>query len=425
MPAHSALKERAASALEARRDDLIEICQQLWKNPETGFREFKTAARAAAWLRDLGLTVQENIAVTGLKSEINGGAPGPVIALFGEMDALILPGHPDADPLTGAVHACGHHTHLTALLGAAAALLPVMPELAGKLLLLGAPAEECIELEYRADLIRQGKIQLLGGKQNLLLCGALDEADIGLMCHVGGGYNGMDSNGFCKKICRFHGVSCHAASPQRGVNALNAATLALNAIALMRETFANDPTIRVHGIMSRGGDSINIIPDCTQLEYQIRTDTQEKLQIIGERFDRAMRGCADALGATVDITTFKGYLPMRNHPALFAMFADTVREVTGRPDLSPEPRFDPGCTDMGDVSQVMPAIHPFFPGGTGGCHTTAFQVPDPAAALHAARLLAFLVIDLLADNATKGRQIAAEKQHCIPIAEYRKMMSAG
>lgn len=419
------LKQEAEQAIHSRKQELAAIAESIWKHPETGYRETATHDLGVKTLESLGLPVKKHLALTGFSGRLDTGKPGPGLAILGEMDALLLPQHPQA-AANGAVHACGHHTHITSMLGAAMALCDIHAEreLSGWISWIGCPAEECIEMEYRRKLIDEGKIHFLGGKQELIRAGALDDASMSIMMHVGHNYNGMDSNGFLKKLVTFKGKSCHAASPQNGVNALNAATLALNAIALMRETFSNDPTIRVHGIMSHGGDAANIIPSEARLEYQIRTNTQDKLKAISARFDQAMKGCAMALGASAQIVTLPGYMPMHNDNALFDVFTDEVRSFRNNQDLQPVIYYDPGCTDMGDVSMLMPAIHPFFPGSAGGAHSIDFHVPDLASTcMEMSIVLARMALSLLYGNAEKAVAIRRQAEdRCISKQEYLSRM---
>ncbi len=109
------VKTAVANAIESKKEKLLELGNWFWKNPEPGYREYKTSKHAVNSLKALGLPVQENLAVTGFRAELDTGKPGPVLALLGELDSLIMPNHPECDPETGAVHSCGHHGSITAL----------------------------------------------------------------------------------------------------------------------------------------------------------------------------------------------------------------------------------------------------------------------------------------------------------------------
>ncbi|MDD4099333.1 MAG: amidohydrolase [Lentisphaeria bacterium] len=420
------VKQAVIRAIEARRDAITAIGEQIWRQPEAGFREVKTAALAAEHLRRLGLDVREKLAVTGFRADLAGVRPGPTVALLGEMDALILPSHPAADPATGAVHACGHHTHVTAMLGAAMGLVDAgaAAELSGRIALVGTPAEESVDLPYRLSLLQQGLIQSLNGKPQLIREGVFDDVDMALMNHIGG-YLVTDFSGHVKKLVTFLGRSSHAASPQRGVNALNAANLALHAIALMRETFANDDRIRVHGIITHGGDATSIVPDHVVLDYMIRADTADKIQSLSGRFDQAMTHCALALGADAEVRTFAGSMPLDNDDDLCELFRQTVilLDPVARPAI--KPMFNQGCTDMGDLSQIMPALHAGVPGCSGTCHGANFQITDPELAyVTNAKILALMAVELLYGEAAAGKAIAAKKAGKTSLAEYVSQLDA-
>ena len=194
-----------------------------------------------------------------MRADLIGAKPGPSLAICGEMDSLILPSHPECDPATGAVHACGHNSHIATMLGAAIGLVQAnaQNDISGKVAFIPCPAEECIETEWRSKLIKEGKIKALGGKASLILEGVFDDIDMSIMNHLGcAGYSVLDNNGFCMKNVTFHGKSAHAAgSPQHSINALSAANLALHALALLRETYSGDQYIRSHGILTHGGMS--------------------------------------------------------------------------------------------------------------------------------------------------------------------------
>lgn len=417
------LKRDVLAAIDAGREQILALGETVWKNPETGYREVKTAKLAADTLKSLGLEVREKLALTGMRADLVGGKAGPVLAILGEMDALLLPTHPEADPKTGAVHVCGHNTHITGMLGAAIGLCRsnAARELAGKIAFIATPAEECIEIEYREKLIEEGRIRYLSGKQELIRCGAFDDVDLSYMLHVGD-FGARNNNGFLIKQAVFHGKSCHAAYPQGGVNAMNALTLAQNAIALLRETL--DARDRIHGIILNAGDVVNIIPDSARVEYMLRSDTFDKLKLLNEKFDRAFSHAAQALGATVEIRTLPGDMPMITDEKLFDVYK---RTVTG---LLPEVQlegigFGHGSTDMGDVSNIVPAIHGYVGGSSGAGHSIDFKISDPETAyVTNAKIMALMAVELLYGDAAKAREIAAAKKERLSIPDYLEKLEA-
>ena len=188
------------AAIDANRDKIIDIGTTVWKNPEPGYKEFKTSDLAAKTLTDIGLTPKRNLSITGMRADLNGVKPGPSLAICGEMDSLIIPTHPECDPATGAAHACGHNSHIASMLGAAIGLVQANAknDISGKIAFIPCPAEECIEIEWRNKLIKEGKIKALGGKASLILEGVFDDIDMSIMNHLsGGGFGATDHNGVC------------------------------------------------------------------------------------------------------------------------------------------------------------------------------------------------------------------------------------
>ncbi len=412
-------------AIDAQRDKIIAIGERVWKNPEPGYREYKTSELARKTLEDLGLKVSGNYSITGMRADLPGASQGPKVAILGEMDSLLLPTHPECDPETGAVHACGHNAHITGMLGAAIGLVnaKAAKELAGTVAFIPCPAEECIELGWRNELIKQGKIKVLGGKASMILEGVFDDIDIAMMNHVGGGYSAAGHNGFVMKHVAFKGTSTHAAYPQASNNALSAANLALHGLALLRETFSGDSYIRAHGILTNGGDTVNIIPDTATLEYQLRAETLDKIKNLSAKFDRCVKGCASALGCHVDITTMHGYLPTITDPDLLTIYGDVVHSLQPEVTVAEKQGFSTGSTDMGDVSQIIPAIHGTCKGARGTGHGISYGIDNPELAyIENAKILAGMAVELLYGDAESGKKIAARKPSMMSIEEYKDIV---
>ena len=425
----SEVRAAVSEAIERRSEEIIAMGDYVWKNPEPGYKEFKTAKYANDKLRALGLPLRENLAITGMRADLDSGRPGPTVALLGEMDSLIIPEHPECDKATGAVHSCGHNSHITAMVGAAMALTDagVKDDICGKIAFIGTPAEECIEIEWRNQLIAEGKVGALGGKPALIREGVFDDVDISIMNHIGGHdhYGSRDHNGFVCKTVTFHGRSCHAAAPGSGVNAVHAATLAINALGLLNATFPDEA--RVHGIITSGGSVVNVIPNTAGLEYMLRAPTMEAVEKLSDSFDRAMRGAALALGASVDITTTAGYMPLYNDQVLSDLLVKVVKEnIPGNSgDFKPMGTFAKSSTDMGDISIIMPAVHCDIPGGGGRSHGVNYFIADKRKAyLNNAKILALMAVELLYGDAAFGKSVATRRDGKISIAEYIRRTDA-
>ncbi|MDD4569883.1 MAG: hypothetical protein PHE70_07165, partial [Tepidanaerobacteraceae bacterium] len=171
------LKQRISEAIDERREQIIEIGEQIFKNPELGFKEAKTSALVKTVFKDLGLPYEDNLAITGVKALGQGKSHDVKVAIMGELDAVVSPQHPAADPITGAAHACGHNAQIAAMLGAAMGLSTsnVLHELDGDVAFIAVPAEEFVELEYRERLRDEGKIRFFGGKQEFIRIGVFDD----------------------------------------------------------------------------------------------------------------------------------------------------------------------------------------------------------------------------------------------------------
>lgn len=409
------LKARVAAEIERHKDEIIAIGERIWGQPELGFKEFRTAQVVMEEFGRLDLPQRSGLAITGVKAYAEGGTPGPTVAIIGELDSILVADHPSADPATGAAHCCGHNAQLANMLGAGIALVEsgVLPELSGRVALFAVPAEEYVEIEYRSELRRQGKIEFLGGKSELVRLGEFDDIDMAMMVHTAskdymeGVFGSSESsNGFVGKNARFTGKAAHAAgAPHRGVNALYAATVALDAINAQRETYRDEDAVRIHPIISRGGDLVNVIPNDVRMETYVRGKTVEAIEAASVKVDRALKAGALALGAKVDITTLPGYLPLFNDPHLLELFkGNFARDYA--PSQWTSRGHGAGSTDMGDIAHLMPALHPYAVGSVGQGHGNDWQIADPYIAyVLPAKLMALTAVDLLADGAQEAKRL--------------------
>ncbi len=409
------LKKLACEAIDARRDDIIAFADSIAAEPELGFKEYKTAEKFASLLRGLGCEPRTGVANTGVIGEFKGAKSALRVAVMGELDAILVADHPDADKLTGAVHACGHNAQLASVAAIAFALhdTGLTDELGGDVVLMGVPAEENVEITYRNKLRQEGKIWFLSGKQEFIRLGEFDDIDISVMQHSAVAAPGFRAgassvcNGFTVKLVNYKGKAAHAgAAPFEGVNALNAAMLGLMAVHAQRETFRDEDHIRVHPIITKGGDIVNIVPADVRLESYVRGSNTEAILKASEKVNRAFRSGADAVGAECEIIELPGYLPVVQCEELNELMYRQLSELIGDGVLNDCPGFGGGSTDLGDVSHLMPSIQSFFAGVEGGLHTKDFCMKDKELAiLTAAKAMLCLVIELLYDGAAIGREI--------------------
>ena len=409
------LKKLACAAIDARRDDILAFADSVAAEPELGFKEYKTAEKFASLLRGLGREPRTGVANTGVIDVFKGAKSELRVAVMGELDAILVADHPDADPMTGAVHACGHNAQLSAVAAIACALhdTGLMDELDGDVVLMGVPAEENVEITYRNKLREEGKLWFLSGKQEFIRLGEFDDIDVSVMQHSAVAAPGFRAgassvcNGFTVKLINYKGKAAHAgAAPFEGVNALNAAMLGLMAVHAQRETFRDEDHIRVHPIITKGGDIVNIVPADVRLESYVRGSNTAAILEASEKVNRAFRSGADAVGAECEIIELPGYLPVIQCEELNALMYEQLKTLVGDGVLNDCPGFGGGSTDLGDVSHLMPAIQSFFAGVEGGLHTKDFCMKDKELAmLTAAKAMLCLVIELLYGGAEVGKAI--------------------
>ena len=402
-----------AKYVEKHKKLILDAHDYIWANAETGYREWKTHAYMEESFAKLGYELTLAGDIPGFTAEIDTGKEGPTIAVFGEMDSLICPSHPDADKETGAVHACGHSAQAAALIGLAAALKEdgATDEMCGKIRLVAVPAEELIEIEYREELRKKGIIRYFGGKPEFMYRGLLDGVDMAFMVHTSGGASnsagcGGGSNGCIVKKITFEGVSAHAGgAPHTGVNALYAANLALNAANALRETFKDNSHIRFHPIITHGGDAVNAIPERIEMESYVRGATMDEIVSVNRKINRAIAASAAAMGAKVHLRDIPGYWPRRYPNESFELLKTAMEQVVEQVNVNPS-TFGTGCSDLGDICAVMPAMHPGIGGSTGNFHGNDFKITDPnTACVKSAELQLVMLAELLKNNGEKAKEM--------------------
>src|SRR5438105_9055967 len=422
------LKERVYAAIDRRAEEIVRLGERIRKHPELGFKEVKTARLIEETLAGIGLKPKTGLALTGVRAEASGRAgDGPTVALLGELDALVVAGHPDGDPTTGAAHACGHNAQVAALMGAAMGLVDAraFDALSGRVVFFSVPAEEYADIEWRVAQARAGKLEFLGGKPELLRLGHFDDVDLAMMIHTTSraeeGKAGVpaSNNGCIVKTVRYIGRAAHAGgAPHMGINALYAAQIGLMSINAVRETFRDEDTIRVHPIITHGGSQVNVIPGEVRLETYVRGRTMEAILDANVKVDRALRAGALALGAKVEIETLPGYMPMTCDPIMTRHFRDNVTALFGEENYR-QIGHRTGSTDMGDLSQVMPILHPYIGGARGTGHGADFAIVDkPLAYLGPAKALAAMVVDMMWDRAAGAREVLAKAKPPMTRASY-------
>ena len=397
-------------AVDKHRKLILDAERYIWKNPETGYREVKTTAYMAEKFRQLGYDLVMADGITGFYTELDTGRPGPTLLILGELDSVICPEHPESDPVTGAVHSCGHNAQCAALVGIAAALKEpgMLDDLSGKIRLCAVPAEELLEIEYRSKLKAEGKIKYFGGKSEFLYRGYFDGVDLAFMVHTGTAFCVRGGAVGCiAKTITYKGVAAHAGgAPWDGRNALYAANCGLNAVNAIRETFRENDIVRVHPIITSGGAMVNAIPDTVTLESYVRGASFEAIRNANGKVNQALCGAAISIGTNVDICDIPGYAPLHNDKNMMGLAGEAAKNAIPEYDFYINDAIWSASTDMGDLSSVMPVVHPYAGGATGRAHGSDYQIADPeAACVASAKLQVEMLHILLSNGAKRAKQI--------------------
>ena len=426
------LKQQVCTAIKEHATEIIALANSIASQPELGFKEHITADKVAKIFSKYNIPCTLGHAITGVKGRLSGKTSTRNIAILGELDAITCFEHPLADGNTGAAHACGHHAQIAAMVGCGIGLLTagIMEHLDGDVTLFAVPAEEYVEIEYRNQLCKQGAIGYLSGKSELIRLGDFDDVDMAMMIHLAtDGQSqrtvqlGGTSNGFIGKMIKYIGKEAHAAgAPHEGVNALNAAMIALVAVNAQRETFKDEDYVRFHPIITKGGDLVNVIPAEVRMESYVRARTLDAMIDANKKVNRALQAGADAVGAQVEIDDLPGYMPMINNPTMTELFSANAAGLVGEQAIK-QLHHHAASTDMGDLAHIMPVIHPWIGGVTGNAHTRDFTVTDPEMAyILSAQCMAMTVIDLLADNASEAKSLLASYTPPMTKADYISFM---
>jgi amidohydrolase len=306
----------------------------MYQNPELAYEERRSSARLVDFLTRSGFEVTYPAYGLDTAFAARVGTTGPHVVICAEYDAL-----------PGVGHACGHNIIATAALGAGHALAALAESLGIRLTVLGTPAEE----KY-------------GGKVDLIQAGAFEDVDAAMMIHPAP-FDVLDPR--CIAVAHvdvhFHGKAAHASAfPDQGINALDAAVQAYVNISTLRQHLL--PTDKIHGIIAEGGEAPNVIPAYTRSSWYVRADTRRRLDELLPRVTACFDGAATATGCTVEIEHVgHTYDELRTHPVLAEIFERNAAEL-GRTMLRGEalPPSQSGSTDMGNVSQIVPTLHPFI-----------------------------------------------------------------
>ena len=374
--AKSELKARIGKQVEYHRHELIELSLRIHANPELGFKEEKASTWLTGYLEKNGFQIEKGVGGLPTAFKAVYGSGGPVIALLAEYDAL---------PELG--HACGHNIIGTSAVGAGVVGKCAVDNHTGTVAVIGTPAEE-----------------LFGGKVTMVKAGVFEEVDAAMIVHPGVRNMATIEALACVSLdIEFFGRAAHAAAhPEQGVNALEAMILAFSGLNSLRQHIKDKA--RIHGIITHGGEAANIVPAYSAAKLLVRALDNAYLDELKEKVLNCFAGASLATGARLDHKWGEAaYSPMKNNLSLAQLFSQNL-EFLGRKIVPFEMHFGFGSTDMGNVSQVVPSIHPtvaIAPPGVS-LHSVDFALAAASEAGHeglldAAKALAMTVADLVGE----------------------------
>jgi len=370
------LKDPVISEIDARRHQLSELSLKIHSNPELGFQEVRAASWLTRYLEENGFSVERGICELPTAFQGSYGQGEPAIGILAEYDAL-----------PGLGHACGHNLIAASAVGAGVASKLAIDRFGGTILVIGTPAEE-----------------LYGGKAIMAEKGAFDNLDMAMMVHPGGHDVATTQALACQALeVEFFGKATHAAAqPEAGINALEAMLQSFASINSLRQHVRDK--VRIHGIITDGGEAANIIPAHSAGTFLVRADDYTYLNELKQGVLNCFIGAATASGARLEYRWGDvSYAPLRNNLTLARLFRQNMQSLGRKVKLS-DPSMAFGSTDMGNVSQLVPSIHPQVAIAPEEvvAHSPQFALAAVSEAgsrgsLDAAKALAMTVVDLVAN----------------------------
>ena len=327
------MKDKVLALIGEIKEQLIHLNEYIYNNPELGYEEFKSSKAHIDILKKHNFNVEEAYLgiKTAFRAEYKGKKEGPTIAYLAEYDAL-----------PGIGHGCGHNLLGTVSTGAGIVLSKLVDEIGGRVLVFGTPAEEAS-----------------GAKVEMVDKGAFNDVDIAMMAHPDAEFYQSGTSLALEAIqFTFKGKAAHAASdPEKGINALDAVIQTFNSINALREHIL--PSAKIHGIIVEGGKAANIVPDLTIAQFYVRATTKKYLKELSEKVKNCARGASLATGAKLEITNYEAtYDNMITNKTLSKKYIENLKKMGIENCEKVRKSF--GSLDMGNVSHVCPAIHPYF-----------------------------------------------------------------
>lgn len=368
-------------------DAIKEIADQIYANPELGYKETKTKETIINYLKQVNPNIElTDFSTTGFRTTLGNDKKPLHIAFIAELDAVYAPSHFRADSENGAAHNCGHYTQVAIALALYQQLFESkeFEQFDYNLSFIFVPAEEYLDLPYREQLRETGTIEHYGGKPEAMRLGVFDDIDLAICVHaIGGEFDkrtieiNCDLAGFLYKKYHFKGKATHAGfDPFSSVNAYNISTLFNTAVGLSRQQLDEKEQVRINPIVMDSDMSTNVIPNHITVGTDLRTQSVDYMKEVAERLDAAAIGSSHALMGEVAIDTQMGYLPFKQNHYLSTFVAaafeknSTIEEMMNNNAIS-------AAGDIGDLSYMMPCIQIGYSGFTGTIHGDDFIDVDP------------------------------------------------
>lgn len=326
------MKEQIKEIVEHLKESLWQTSEYIYHHPELGDQEFLSSEKLIQLLSENGFEIEKGLVdrETSFRATYDSGKKGPTVAFLCEYDAL-----------PGVGHGCGHNMIGTMGAGASIALSKVLDDIGGRVVALGTPAEETN-----------------GAKVPMAEQGIFNDIDVAMILHPAGeSFESGDSLAMDAIQFTYHGRTAHAAAaPHEGINALDAVIQLFNGVSALRQHVKDD--VRIHGIISKGGVAANVIPDLAQAQFYVRSADRGYLDEVVQKVKNIAHGAAQMTGATLDIENYElSYDNMVTNQALSDAFTENMK-LAGVNDI--KPKESGGSIDMGNVSHVVPAIHPYI-----------------------------------------------------------------
>ncbi|WP_408057134.1 M20 family metallopeptidase [Ureibacillus acetophenoni] len=332
-------------AVDNRDSEIRDLALKIHANPELGFKEYKAAEWITNTLEKAGFKVEKGVAniETAFVATWEGSSEGPTIAFIAEYDAL---------PELG--HGCGHNIIASSSVGAALAIKDAFPNFPGTIKVIGTPAEE-------------------GGGGKIIMCehGVFDDLDAAMMCHpLRDSLAYLGGLAAVNTTFKFYGKESHAAfAPEDGISALDAVINSFNAINSLRQFFTDD--VRIHGIITKGGDASNVVPAYCEAKFGIRASTRKRLELVKEKVYNAVRHSTAAVGAKCEIEEGLVYAERNDNLTMADLFKDNLESMGVQVKERPK-QGGIASSDIGNVSQIVPTVQSYIKIGDAPNHTPEF-----------------------------------------------------